>query len=305
MRKLTQEEFERRVPTSVIVHGQYESGRARINVECDLCGHCWSPVARSLINGHGCPVCGQQKAKDATKWNISQEKFFSKIPNELSDTLTVLGSYVSCNHSIEVECKTCGNRWDSKPVYLYKGHGCNKCSRKQKGLRSRISHVDYVAMVNDVHHGNIKVLGKYTTGKQRIDVKCLECEHCWQPVARRLQRRGCPRCCFSKGERKIAKLLEHHGVVFETEYVFDDLVSPSGGKLRFDFAVFKEGKFSHLLEYDGPQHFKAVDHFGGKKRLLIQQRNDKIKNQYCDRKTIRLIRIPYTDYGKIELGNLL
>jgi len=52
-------------------------------------------------------------------------------------------------------------------------------------------------------------------------------------------------------------------VQFIPQYTFDDLVSPDGGRLRFDFAVFNKG-LSHIIEYDGIQHFKAFDYFRGK-----------------------------------------
>ena len=42
----------------------------------------------------------------------------------------------------------------------------------------------------------------------------------------------------SKGERKIADILNAAGIKFAIEYTFDDLVATSGRPLRFDFAVF-------------------------------------------------------------------
>ena len=52
----------------------------------------------------------------------------------------------------------------------------------------------------------------------------------------------------SRGERKIFDILREHGVPFQEEYEFPDLISTSGRRLRFDFAVFKEGKIDFVME---------------------------------------------------------
>ena len=68
----------------------------------------------------------------------------------------------------------------------------------------------------------------------------------------------------------------------------------------FDFCIYnKDGTIKTLLEYDGLQHFKASDFFGGEKALTLTQYHDAIKNQYCEDHKIPLIRIPYWDMDKI------
>jgi hypothetical protein len=47
------------------------------------------------------------------------------------------------------------------------------------------------------------------------------------------------------------------------------------------------------IEYDGRQHFIAIEKWGGELGLLDQQKKDKIKDEYCKIKNIKLIRIPY------------
>ena len=53
-----------------------------------------------------------------------------------------------------------------------------------------------------------------------------------------------------------------------------------------------------LIEYDGIQHFEEVEIF--RESLTYIQKNDDIKNQYCKDNDIKLIRIPYWDYDRIE-----
>lgn len=100
----------------------------------------------------------------------------------------------------------------------------------------------------------------------------------------------------SRGEIKIEEILQEAGLDFEEEYSFPDLVSNSGRPLRFDFAVFDdEGDLDFLIEYQGIQHYKPKEKFGGWSGLRKQQFNDMQKREYCQKHNIKLIAIPYTD----------
>ena len=93
-------------------------------------------------------------------------------------------------------------------------------------------------------------------------------------------------CIKSIGEELIASLLTKHNIIFEKEYSFNDLIYKN--KLRFDFAIFNaDGTLSHLIEYDGIQHFEQT----GWEDVNIIQYRDNLKNQYCFDNNIKLIRI--------------
>ena len=50
---MTQGEFEARlaeVSPTVSVVGEYQGANTRVEVECDLCGHRWSPTAASMLH---------------------------------------------------------------------------------------------------------------------------------------------------------------------------------------------------------------------------------------------------------------
>lgn len=100
----------------------------------------------------------------------------------------------------------------------------------------------------------------------------------------------------SRGEIKIEEILQEAGLDFQEEYSFPDLVSNTGRPLRFDFAVFDDdGDIDFLIEYQGIQHYKPKEKFGGMSGLRKQQFNDMKKREYCRKHNIKLIAIPYTD----------
>ena len=100
----------------------------------------------------------------------------------------------------------------------------------------------------------------------------------------------------SYGQIKIEDILNQAGLPFEEQYSFKNLVSSSGHPLRFDFAVFDDdGEIDFLIEFQGIQHYKPKDKFGGITGLKKQQYYDMLKREYCKKHGIKLIIIPYWD----------
>lgn len=105
----------------------------------------------------------------------------------------------------------------------------------------------------------------------------------------------------SKGEIKISKILSDHNVDFRREFGFQDLTGVKGAPLRFDFAIFKDGKLTALIDFDGIQHFQYTPFFH--KTTIAFKRSlewDRKKNKYCLLRKIPLIRIPYWDLEKLD-----
>ena len=69
--------------------------------------------------------------------------------------------------------------------------------------------------------------------------------------------------------------------------------------MPFDFGILNNSSILLLIEYDGIQHYKSIEYFGGMESLKSQQRRDKIKNEYCNENKIPLLRIPYWNYDNI------
>lgn len=60
------------------------------------------------------------------------------------------------------------------------------------------------------------------------------------------------------------------------------------------------GKLSHLVEYDGRQHFEPVLDFGGLSNYVQLITNDERKRKYCASKNLQLIRIPYKTFFELD-----
>lgn len=101
----------------------------------------------------------------------------------------------------------------------------------------------------------------------------------------------------SKGEKLVKHILTELGIKFETEKIF--LECKYKRFLRFDFYFEKSGR-GYVIEFDGVQHRKSIDFFGGEKAFEQTQIRDRIKNEFCRKQNIKLLRITSLDYNEAK-----
>lgn len=103
-------------------------------------------------------------------------------------------------------------------------------------------------------------------------------------------------CEFSKGETKVQKVLEGLNIRFIKNKTFDDCRNPKTHRLlKFDFFL---PEYNTCIEYDGEQHFKEIEIF--KDSLRDIRYRDAIKDEYCSKNNVYMIRIPYWDLKNID-----
>lgn len=123
--------------------------------------------------------------------------------------------------------------------------------------------------------------------------ECLcECENTayasYSDLAR-YRKSSCGCSHYSSMENFIATFLSENGINYISQARFDGCrnIYP----LPFDFYLYE---YNTIIEYDGEQHFRPIEYFGGEVGFKKQQHNDSIKNNYCLEHNINLIRFPYT-----------
>ena len=93
---------------------------------------------------------------------------------------------------------------------------------------------------------------------------------------------------ISSGEEVIKRYLDKKKIDYIREKTFPDLKYKSF--LRMDFYI---DKYNTCIEFDGKQHYEPVEYFGGVRQLELTQKRDEIKNDYCVKNSIKLVRINY------------
>jgi len=269
----------------------YIKANQEIKVKCNDCGTIFNTIAERLNRGNGCKKC------DSLKKTKSHETFIKDITEYYLDRITIENKYVDSKHRIDVKCNVCNHHWTTLPKHLTTSRiECPICTFKRLGLEKRKSHEDFIKDVFDVHGDKYSVIGEYIKATERIDIKCNVCGNIWKIKPNGLLNGdGCPECTGSKGEKRITEILNKKEINYIKQYSFDDCRNIN--RLSFDFYL---PEYNMCVEFDGIQHFKSIEYFGGEKKFLYTKENDKIKNEYCKNNNIRLLRIPYNKYKKIE-----
>ena len=136
-------------------------------------------------------------------------------------------------------------------------------------------------------------------------VKALRGRHFdfeWQAVVNSRKNNGCPYLAMHKGEEYIKQYLQKNNISFNTQQKFSDLLGTGDGQLSYDFSIPNE-KYGHILiEYNGIQHYEAVDYFGGEEQFKKQKEHDKRKRDYAKKHGYKLITVKYTydTYESVE-----
>lgn len=270
----------------------YVTNDKNITVKCLVDGYVWKGRPHSLLEGHGCPKCADRFQNKRT-----HEQFVEEMSTLYKD-ITVIGKFKNCATKVKYRCNICGYVWSATPNAVLGAKGnyhCPKCVNK-----APISLDEFLDRLSKINT-NAEYYDSYKNISTHARFKCKKCGHIWKATPINiLKGRGCPKCKDSQGEKKIENYLVSKGYNYIQEYQFIDCKYTR--PLPFDFYL---PDYHTCIEYDGEQHFMPVKFGEESKEQVInkfetQKIRDKIKTDYCSANNIRLIRIPYTDFNKIE-----
>lgn len=266
-----------------------EYSNDKIELKCEECGKDYAVSLSNLIEKkqYTCPECGKKRAG---KKNRKDDIY---LPILKENEINLLEEYKGAKY----------HHWGKTKEGYY--------VRVQPYTLKRNTNVyDFVFDVENKYvmeniktwlkiNGNgLEFLSKeYIGSKERYTFKCScgrEFETSWQYVYLNGITR-CPVCSrkFSKFALKVREWLDENSINYITEKVFENCayIKP----LKFDFYL---PKFNSVIEVDGQQHFIPVK-FGGisKERAEKNYENvkirDNIKDNFCSKNGIPLLRIPY------------
>lgn len=261
-----------------------KNGRKYVNCKCLLCDENFTKRVDSLMNGKPCPKCSKRKSHD--------EYVNEFYKNKNNTNISIISRYRTSKDNIDFNCKICGYKWSNLPKNMIRGVGCPKCNGYIKKT--------YAKFLEEVkkYNNNLDYLTEYDGADNYMYCKCKKCNYVFFVRAGHLlEGSGCPVCNTSKGENIISKYLSDRNIPFELHKKYDDLFGTGGGNLSYDFHL---PGYNILIEFQGMQHEKSFDYFGGEQRFKIQQEHDKRKREYAKTHNIELLEIWYYDYDNIE-----
>jgi hypothetical protein len=228
--------------------------------------------------GQNCPKCNGKNLKTD---DIIKE--FEKIHGDKYDYSKV--NYINSSTKINIICPEHGE-FKQTPNNHKMGQGCAKCNGNfLKDIKTLLTEFK---TVHDDKYDYSNVI--YKNAHTKINIICPEHGEFKQTPNNHRLGNGCPVCNESKGERAIRSWLDKNNIVYIPQHKFDDCKNVLA--LPFDFYL---PKLNTCIEYNGIQHYKVVEYFGGVEGLKQRKINDKIKMEYCNNNNIPFLIIKYND----------
>lgn len=261
----------------------------KILCKCLICNNEWYIKPKKLLKGQSCPICANKQRREG-KYKVSKKEFEEKI-KKLG--YTAIDQYQGLSVAINFRCDKCGYQFHTTPSRLIsKKTSCKNCFN----ISLRKTNEQFINELNLINP-DIEPLSEYINSYIKIKYKCKICNSIHSALPSNLLRGyGCPDCYASKGEKRCKKFFDEHHIKYIPQYEFDDLKGIKGKNLRFDFGVIYNNKLL-LVEYDGIFHYEQQYEGDG---FEILKTHDNLKNEYCEKHNIPLLRIPYWDYDNIE-----
>lgn len=293
-----------------IYESQYSSclRRFRDNKKCKFCSNKENSIngseKRSIIikkkiedGTYIPPMLGKKHSEEVIKKHIErfkgktfEELYGVEKANQLKKDLSIRNSgennpFYGMTHS-ENTLEIIRN---SSKKNVRKG---NKSNFYGKNYNIKLTNTEFITKAN-IKHNNLYdySITKYDGSSNKVDIICKKHGIFTQIANTHLGGCGCPKCNNSIGELIIEDFLLKNNINFINQYKFDGCFNKS--KLPFDFYL---PDFNICIEYDGEFHYKDF----GFNDLEYQNNNDNIKNNFCEKNNIKLIRIPYTERENIN-----
>ena len=265
--------------------------------KCD-CGNIVEISGESLKRDipHDCGCVKQKEQKEKEKIKTDKKNYL--VGKRFGKLVVIERTDKKINRSIVWKCKCdCGN-YKEVPTHLLQNGHTRSC-----GCLVREAHANNLT---GQKFGKLTVLYPcdYKTDSSIIwHCKCdcgNECD-----IKSYFLKKGLTQSCgcisSSIGEMNIQEILNNNNIQYKKEYIIKDL-----GKLRFDFAIFKNNNLIRLIEFDGIQHFsERTGVWNSKDNLKERQKRDDIKNEYCKKNNIPLVHIPYWERDNITLDMIM
>jgi ssDNA-binding Zn-finger/Zn-ribbon topoisomerase 1 len=272
----------------------YRSTHEPVTIICREHGAFSQSPSSHLHQASGCIECGKRATAD--KLRMTTKDFIAKARQVHGDRFDYSKvDYRNSDSNITIVCPKHG-AFEQLPYNHLDGKGCERCARELQGQRQRSTTEEFITKARKVHGDRFDYgLVAYQSAIEKVTIVCREHGPFVLTPNSHLSGTGCDACTESKGEFRIAELLDKSVELYHREWMHPECVDSR--PLRFDFFA---PALNLLIEYDGRQHFEAVDLFGGEDSLAETQRRDQIKNGFADENGYRLLRIPYWDFQRID-----
>ena len=273
---------------SKLLTKEYKDSRMDLEITCECCGKKIVKKWNTIVNDKcfKCSDCNNNRKYD---FNFIKQEFL-KYGYTIIDDI-----YIGNNKPLN-----CMDNQGYKVKISYSNLINNKTPNRFSLYFNEENYIYNINKYFDINNVNCQALyylkDKFISDYNVVVCKC-ECgnefETCWASIKDGKTR--CQTCThyMSNIEYKVKKWLDDNNILYISQKKFADCKDIRC--LPFDFYL---PKFNYCIEVDGQQHyFPSVfsKKENEKESFELRQKHDEIKNNYCKKHNIGLLRINYND----------
>lgn len=264
----------------------YVNNYTKIKHRCKTCKHEWGTSPSSVMQTKGkiCPKCSGM-------YKMTEEEYLNELENRYLKQFVLNSRFTGLCNQIHASCLKCKSDIHKTAHSLLK-NGCKNCSLKELNTKQ------FYDKLFDIFEGDIIAESDYVNSGTKMKFYRKSCGHHFSISPNHLfDRQSCPKCNKSIGEQKIENFLIKNDIEYIDQKTYDDLRGVNDGLLPYDFYL---PKYNMLIEFQGEQHERPIEYFGGEEKFKIQKEHDKQKKEYAKLHNIILLEIWYYDIKDIN-----
>lgn len=261
----------------------------KMKIQCNICKQIYEKKYAHISRGQRCVNCSIKNGKyKILQTEEDVKKYIQNSGNEL------LSNYINSATKMKIKCGKSGHIFYMDWNKYRLGRRCKECNKEHMSEKFRTEYNEIKRYIED--KGDTLISDKYINCNIPIEIKCGKCGGNFTKAFQAYKdSRGCRKCNpSSKGESIIIEYLNNIGLPYIPEAKFENCIYINS--MRFDFYI---PIFNLCIEFDGIQHYKPVDYFGGTRAFEETKKRDELKNKFCETNNINLLRISYLDIDNV------
>lgn len=227
---------------------------------------------------------------------LTTSEFQNRLNNIYGDQFIVLEEYINNETKIKIHCNKCGKDIMKAPVKMTGSEksGCYICNKKNNYKDKKFLQNE----LDEKYPNEFYVIEEYVNARTPILMR-RKCGH-YHRISpdNALRGKGCLHCGIKQS--KYMDFVENYflknNITYIKEKRFD--LCKNIRTLPFDYYL---PKYNECIEVDGEFHFDRNSvYINNRSKYEEVHKRDLIKNEFCKKENIRLLRLPYFEFENFE-----
>lgn len=266
-----------------------------VYIFCKRCDKFFNQTPRKHLDGRGCKKCNNILRVEKLHNRDNKETFIEKAIKKHNNLYSYEKvNYINSLTKVEIYCKKCDKNFIQIPSNHISGKGCIHCKNRILGDRSKYTFDIFLSKLSNYQicnytYDELEFEKRFSNQYNKMSVLCNKCESKFDiSIGSHINGHGCPICNRNGGVNEIK--------------LYNEILN------RFDLHIIKQYRPKFLkrqsidifipsleigIEYQGIQHFKPIEYFGGVSSFNDTIERDLRKKNLCKENNLNLICFTY------------